>query len=65
VGTIERLVTFVLSQYRWGLHPLKLLVALILPILFVWLADRHVRVRSATLDSSDARRDFPPRRLDA
>jgi hypothetical protein len=37
------LVTFVTAQYRWGLHPLKLVAALVLPQLVVWIADRRVR----------------------
>jgi hypothetical protein len=43
VTAFERFVTFVTAQYRWGLHPLKLVGALVLPLVVVWIADRFVR----------------------
>jgi hypothetical protein len=54
VHPLERLVTFITAQYRWGLHPIKLLVALLLPIVFVWVADRYIRRRSDALAAREA-----------
>ncbi|MEO6525917.1 MAG: hypothetical protein ABIP93_04780 [Gemmatimonadaceae bacterium] len=60
MSPLERLVGFVIAQYRWGLHPLKLLVALLLPIVLLWAADWHVRRRSASLAAHEpARRKLP------
>jgi hypothetical protein len=58
---LERLVTFVTAQYRWGLHPLKMLVALLLPIVIVWIADRHVRQLSKELAAHEAKLRRLPR----
>lgn len=41
--TIDRLVVILAAQYRWGLHPLKVFIALALPVVIVWLADRWLR----------------------
>jgi hypothetical protein len=46
VTPLERLVTFITAQYRSGLHPAKIGVALILPVLALWAADRYVARRS-------------------
>jgi hypothetical protein len=43
VSPLERLVDFVAAQYRWGLHPIKLVVALAVPVLIVYVADRWTR----------------------
>jgi hypothetical protein len=43
VSSIERLVDVLAAQYRWGLHPFKVFVALALPVVIVWLADRRLR----------------------
>jgi hypothetical protein len=43
VSLLERIVGFLAAQYRWGLHPLKLAVALAAPLVIVDLADRRVR----------------------
>jgi hypothetical protein len=60
VTPLEQLVTFVAARYRWGLHPLKLLVALLIPVVIVWIADRRLREHSALLASSDkAKRRLP------
>jgi hypothetical protein len=61
VTPLERLVSFVAAQYRWGLHPLKLLVALVLPIAFVWIADRRIRQRSEELSSQEEKLSRLPR----
>ncbi|MFL5617062.1 MAG: hypothetical protein ACJ79A_01555 [Gemmatimonadaceae bacterium] len=47
---IERIVDLLAEQYRWGLHPMKLFAALLVPVLIVWLADRWLRVRSDVLE---------------
>ena len=47
---LERLITFVTAQYRWGLHPLKLIAALVLPILLLWVADWQVRRLAREID---------------
>jgi hypothetical protein len=61
VNPLERLVDFVAARYRWGLHPLKLLVALLIPVVIVWLADRYVRARTETLAVRDKERRRLPR----
>jgi hypothetical protein len=45
VPTIDRLLQVLAGQYRWGLHPLKVLIALLLPVVIVWLADRRLHRR--------------------
>jgi hypothetical protein len=51
VHDLERLITFVTAQYRWGLHPLKVTAALLLPVLLLWLADWRVRRLSGESDA--------------
>jgi hypothetical protein len=53
VSTLERLVEFLAAQYRWGLHPFKLLVALLAPVLIVWLADRRLRAGAAAVEREE------------
>ena len=52
---IERLADFLAEHYRWGLHPLKLMAALLAPVLVVWLADRRLRVLAEHVAEEDAR----------
>jgi hypothetical protein len=61
VSTFERLVQLFAAQYRWGLHPMKLLAALLAPVLIVWLADWQLRVRAESLAEEDARVGRLPR----
>jgi hypothetical protein len=56
---LDRLVELLAAKYRWGLHPFKLLIALIAPVLAVWLADRRLRA----LASATAEQKPPARRL--
>ena len=49
MSLLERLVDFLAAQYRWGLHPLKLVVALAAPVLIVYLADRRIRRLAAAV----------------
>ncbi|HEX7980878.1 MAG TPA: hypothetical protein VF461_19890 [Gemmatimonadaceae bacterium] len=55
MSLLERVVGFVAAQYRWGLHPLKLIVALTAPVLIVYLADRRVRQIAATVAAEEER----------
>lgn len=61
MSTIERLIDAIAEQYRWGLHPLKVLIALLLPVVIVWLADRRIRTRTRVLDEAAARTRPLPR----
>ena len=51
----QRLIDFLAAHYRWGLHPLKLTVALLAPVLVVWLADRRLRGLADTIAEDEAR----------
>jgi hypothetical protein len=61
VDSLDRLVDQILSQYRWGLHPLKMLAALLLPVLLVWLGDRRVGAEAAVADAEEKTRRRLPR----
>jgi hypothetical protein len=61
VSTIERLVQVLTGQYRWGLHPMKVLVALLAPVLVVWLADRRLRAQAALVADEESRARRLPR----
>jgi hypothetical protein len=54
VSSVERLVDVLLAQFPWGLHSLKLLVALLVPVAIVWVADRRLRALSETIPGSGA-----------
>jgi hypothetical protein len=53
VSSLERLVDILAGGYRWGLHPLKVFVALVVPALIVWLADRRLRVRMEAIKEEE------------
>jgi hypothetical protein len=53
VPAIERLVEILAGEYRWGLHPLKVFVALLVPALIVWLADRRLRARTEVIQKEE------------
>jgi hypothetical protein len=55
VSAIERLVDILAGGYRWGLHPLKVLVALVMPALIVGLADWQLRVRTKAIEQDEER----------
>jgi hypothetical protein len=60
VSLFERVVDFLAAQYRWGLHPLKLVVALAAPVLIVYLADRRVRrIAAAVAPEAERVRRLP------
>jgi hypothetical protein len=61
VPAIERLVDFLAEHYRWGLHPLKLFVALAAPVMVVWLAERRLRASAAEIEEEEARIRSLPR----
>jgi hypothetical protein len=61
VPTIGRVVETLAGQYRWGLHPLKVLVALLVPVAVVWLADRRLRALTAAVEMEEARIQRLPR----
>jgi hypothetical protein len=46
VTPLEQLVAFVAAKTRWGLHPFKVFLALLLPVLLLWLADWWLRHRA-------------------
>jgi len=55
VSLLERLVDFLAAQYRWGMHPLKLAVALAVPVVIVSLADRRIRRLAAVVAADEER----------
>jgi hypothetical protein len=55
VSFLERLVDFFAAQYRWGLHPFKLVAALAAPVLVAHLADRRVRRLAAGVVGEEER----------
>jgi hypothetical protein len=61
VSILERLVEFIAAQYRWGLHPLKLVLALAAPVLVVYVADRRLRRLAAEVAAEEERLRCLPR----
>jgi hypothetical protein len=55
VSLLRRLIDFLAAQYRWGMHPLKIAVALAAPVVIVYLADRRVRRLVAVAATEDER----------
>jgi hypothetical protein len=55
VSLLARLVDFITAQYRWGLHPLKVAIALVVPALILYLADRRVRRLAAIVSVEEER----------
>jgi len=53
VSLLSRLIDFIAAQYRWGLHPLKIAVALAVPVVIVYLADRRVRRLAAIVAAEE------------
>jgi hypothetical protein len=52
VSDLEQLIKFVTSQYRWGLHPVKVAIALLIPLVMLWAADWRIR-RLSTESAAD------------
>lgn len=61
MSALLRLVEGIVGQYRWGLHPLKVFIALLLPLAIVWLADRWLRGRTRAIEEEEARLRRLPR----
>ena len=55
MSLLERLIDFLAAQYRWGMHPLKLAVALAVPVVIVSLADRRIRRLAAVVAADEER----------
>jgi hypothetical protein len=55
VSLLERLIDFLAAQYRWGMHPLKLAVALAVPVAIVYLGDRRIRRLAAVVAAEEER----------
>jgi hypothetical protein len=61
VSDLEQLINLVAAPVRWGLHPLKVTLALLLPVLMLWTADWCLRRMSgAAAGRSQAPRDVEP-----
>ena len=60
MSVTERLVELFAEQYRWGLHPLKVLAALIVPVAMIWIADRRLRARAAAAAREEERLERRP-----
>jgi hypothetical protein len=43
VSDLEQLIRYVTAQHRWAIHPIKVAIALLLPLAIVWLADWRIR----------------------
>ena len=61
MSALERLIDVLAAQYRWGLHPLKVLAALLAPVVIAWLADRWLRARAGAIADDEARLRGLPR----
>jgi hypothetical protein len=46
VSALERLIRLITATHRWDLHPIKVAIALLLPVSIVWIADWRVRQRT-------------------
>ena len=55
MSLLTRLIDFVAAQYRWGLHPLKVALALAVPVLLVYLADRRIRRLAGVVAAEEER----------
>jgi hypothetical protein len=61
VSSLAELVDFIRERIPWGLHPLKLAVALLVPVVMLWLAERRLSALSAGIAEEDAARRKLPR----
>ena len=55
MSLLERAIDFLAAQYRWGMHPLKLAVALAVPVVIVYVADRRIRRLAAVAAAEEER----------
>ena len=51
MSDFERLIKLLTAQVRWGLHPIKLAIALLLPVAILWIA--HWRIQHLSRPSAD------------
>jgi hypothetical protein len=61
VTPLEQLIELFAARYRWGLHPFKLLAALLVPLLAVWAADRRLRRLADVIADQERRKRKLPR----
>jgi hypothetical protein len=61
VPSVAELVDWVSERIPWGLHPLKVAAALLVPVFLIWLADRRASALSARIAEEDAARRKLPR----
>ena len=61
MSSLAELVDYVTERIPWGLHPLKLAAALLVPVILLWLAERRLSVLSARIAEEDAARRKLPR----
>jgi hypothetical protein len=61
VTPLEQLIELLAAPYRWGLHPFKLLAALLVPLLVVWAADRRLRRLADVIAEQESRKRKLPR----
>jgi hypothetical protein len=61
VSSLSELADFIRERIPWGLHPLKLAVALLVPVIMLWLAERRLSALSAGIAEEDAARRKLPR----
>jgi len=59
VPTIEQLVELLAARYRWGLHPFKFFVALLAPVVVVWIADWRLRALAGRIAAHEPREQLP------
>ena len=60
MSALGQLVGLLTERMPWGMHSVKLVGALLVPVILVWLADRRVSALSATIASEEAaRRELP------
>ena len=58
MSDLERLIKLLTAQVRWGLHPIKVAIALLLPVAMLWIAHWRIQHLSRTrADGSHARDD--------
>ena len=60
MSDLESLIKLVTAQFRWGLHPLKVAIALLLPVLMLWIADCCIRRMSSAAERNGVLRDVEP-----
>jgi len=58
VSDLERLITLLTARVRWGIHPVKVAIALLLPVAILWIADWRIhRLSRADADGAHSHED--------